>query len=166
MDVNLKSVLSMITRRFGLKRCSLEERLQLQKIVYLLQAGGVRLGYGFGWNKYGPYSQELADDSYAVLSVGPEKYEETKNWSFDKDTEDKLKKIEDFLKDFKGDYKQLELLASVDFMCRIWDVNPESLDNFMEEFRSKKKKTLDGSRIEDEEVKKAIKLQQQLHELN
>lgn len=42
-----------------------DDRLQMQKMVYLLQEEGVNIGhYGFDWYKHGPYSQVLLDDMY------------------------------------------------------------------------------------------------------
>ena len=39
-----------------------EDRLKMQKMVYLLQEEGVNIGhYGFEWYKHGPYSQVLLD---------------------------------------------------------------------------------------------------------
>jgi len=166
MEVNSKSVLSMVTRRFKLKRSAIEERMQLQKIVYLLQAAGIHLGYGFGWNKYGPYSQDLANDAYAVLSVEPDEYEATKTWVFKTSTEKKLKSFEKFLSDFQQNYKMLELVASVDFMNHVWRVSLESIPKFMGEFKVHKKTLLNGDEIADEDVKKAIELQKKLRELN
>lgn len=44
---------------------SFDDRLQMQKMVYLLQEEGVNIGhYGFDWYKHGPYSQVLLDDMY------------------------------------------------------------------------------------------------------
>ena len=42
-----------------------DNRMQMQKAVYLLQAMGVPMGgYGFRWYKHGPYSQDLHDDMF------------------------------------------------------------------------------------------------------
>lgn len=42
-----------------------DDRLKMQKMVYLLQEQGVNIGhYGFDWYKHGPYSQVLLDDMY------------------------------------------------------------------------------------------------------
>ena len=43
-----------------------DDRLRLQKIVYLLWGHGIYLGYGFNWYVHGPYSPKLADDGYAI----------------------------------------------------------------------------------------------------
>ncbi len=44
---------------------SFEDRIRLQKILYILERAGIRLGYSFGWHIRGPYSPHLADDGYA-----------------------------------------------------------------------------------------------------
>ena len=42
-----------------------DQRLEMQKAVYLLQDMGVPIGdYGFIWYQHGPYSQNLQDDMY------------------------------------------------------------------------------------------------------
>lgn len=42
-----------------------DQRLEMQKAVYLLQDMGVPVGdYGFRWYQHGPYSQNLQDDMY------------------------------------------------------------------------------------------------------
>lgn len=42
-----------------------EDRMQMQKGIYLLQNMGVPVGdYGFRWYKHGPYSQSLQDDMF------------------------------------------------------------------------------------------------------
>ena len=42
-----------------------DQRLEMQKAIYLLQDMGVPVGdYGFRWYQHGPYSQSLQDDMY------------------------------------------------------------------------------------------------------
>lgn len=42
-----------------------DQRMEMQKAVYLLQDMGVPVGnYGFRWYRHGPYSQSLQDDMY------------------------------------------------------------------------------------------------------
>lgn len=42
-----------------------DQRMEMQKAIYLLQDMGVPVGdYGFRWYLHGPYSQDLHDDMY------------------------------------------------------------------------------------------------------
>ena len=42
-----------------------DQRMEMQKAVYLLQDMGVPIGdYGFRWYLHGPYSQSLQDDMH------------------------------------------------------------------------------------------------------
>ncbi len=45
---------------------SLDDRVRLQKFVYLLQAHGVYLGYDFSWYTRGPYCSGLAKDGFIL----------------------------------------------------------------------------------------------------
>ena len=48
-----------------------EDRLEMQKTVYLLQNMGISVGdYKFMWYKHGPYSQILQNDILILQSVG------------------------------------------------------------------------------------------------
>lgn len=50
-----------------------DNRMQMQKAVYLLQDLGANVGdYGFRWYQHGPYSQELMDDMYDERHRAPE----------------------------------------------------------------------------------------------
>jgi len=46
-----------------------EKRLVLQKMVYVSQEMGVRLGYGFGWYYHGPYSPGLTKDAFELENL-------------------------------------------------------------------------------------------------
>ncbi len=48
---------------------SFENRLILQKAIYLLQFIGMDLNYDFSWYLYGPYSPELAAEAFAILPI-------------------------------------------------------------------------------------------------
>ena len=66
---DLRLVLSKCLNILDLQRPNMEdfdERLRLQKIVYLLWAYGISLGYGFNWYVRGPYSPKLASDGYTI----------------------------------------------------------------------------------------------------
>jgi uncharacterized protein YwgA len=43
---------------------SLDSRIKLQKLVYILKSEGIEFGYNFTWYIRGPYSSDLADDGF------------------------------------------------------------------------------------------------------
>ena len=49
----------------GFSYSNFDQRMEMQKAIYLLQDMGVPVGdYGFRWYQHGPYSQRLHDDMY------------------------------------------------------------------------------------------------------
>ncbi|KGD19553.1 hypothetical protein DP42_4659 [Burkholderia pseudomallei] len=48
---------------------SLEDRMRLQKAVYLMQAAGANLGYRYSWYLRGPYSTALTQDYFAIAEA-------------------------------------------------------------------------------------------------
>ncbi len=50
---------------------SFEKRMQLQKLMYILQSEGIEFPYQFTWYLRGPYSARLADDGYQFAKYGP-----------------------------------------------------------------------------------------------
>ena len=57
---------------------SLDDRIRLQKAIYLSQEAGVPLGYRFSWYVRGPYSPGLTSDYYS-LEVASNEDSEGKN---------------------------------------------------------------------------------------
>ena len=76
----LKSVFENIFER-PFKAREFSDRLELQKVVYLLQNMGISVGdYRFIWYKHGPYSQTLQND---ILSKTTEYVDEKIEFSTD-----------------------------------------------------------------------------------
>jgi hypothetical protein len=48
---------------------SFDQRLALQKTIYLAQQMGVSLGYQFSWYRRGPYSADLTADAFANIGT-------------------------------------------------------------------------------------------------
>lgn len=97
---------------------SFEDRLILQKAIYLAQAAGVHLGYHYQWYLYGPYSPSLTRDEYAVVTELAQDYDESKGWTLDEHSTATLHNLQRLVGE--GDRskvaRQLELLASVHFL--------------------------------------------------
>jgi uncharacterized protein YwgA len=160
MQVDAKGILYKLASEefFDLKRDTTKDRLKLQKTIYLLQANGLQLGYGFSWYKYGPYSQDLVSDAYAALRAEKYKYErETSSWRF---SESSLKRFEKFKRtcsDILDDAEQLELVASVDFVKQTW--YPEAGDEeLISGFKQRKKELYGRTRITEEMIRKALRI--------
>jgi len=90
-------------------------RLQLQKIVYLLQEAGAELGYHFGWYIHGPYSSSLANDAYP-LSSAPAEIIDTFKSPVDEKAAKKFRSLIDSVPSDKRRADVLELLASVHYV--------------------------------------------------
>ena len=97
---------------------SFEDRLIMQKSVYLAQAAGVNLGYYYHWYLHGPYSPSLTRDEYAIatdISVG---MDESEGWKLDDRSSQRLEEIRGIFTEPERDKlaRKLELLASVHFL--------------------------------------------------
>lgn len=95
-----------------------EDRLILQKAIYLAQAAGVRLGYYFRWYLRGPYCPALTADAYAVASEPAQGSAESGAWHLDDGSAGILARIRPL---FEAETpaeraRQLELLASVHYL--------------------------------------------------
>ena len=154
MDAGI--VLYKLAEELALSRSTTEERLRLQKTIYLLQACGFKIGYGFSWYKYGPYSQELVYDSYRALSAEREKYrQETKELSFSEETGRRLNRFQVTLGAARTDLKQLELLGSVDFVRRTWLSAEATKSEVAAELRRHKTRFYNGEPIADSDIEAA-----------
>ena len=92
-----------------------EQRLEMQKAIYLLQDMGVPVGnYGFRWYYYGPYSQALQDDMYFESSRRSEEITLSKEYM-----EDVLKLKQVIESGYNGKYsvtKWIECIASMHYL--------------------------------------------------
>ena len=162
MEVTAKGILYKIATLFELKRNTTKQRLILQKTIYLLEEYGMQLGYGFGWYKYGPYSQDLVQDAYSVLYAAENYYKtETSEWKFSPESE---KIFGDFKTTFAGvlgDAEMLELVASIHFIKTRWqpDINE---GNVADIFFKHKKFYFNGKKIKEAKIKEAFAISQKL----
>lgn len=112
------ALLAGVLRRIG--RFSLskfQDRLRLQKTVYLLQAFGIYLGYNFNWYLYGPYSPGLTRDAFEVVPV----LDRFSALRFaDEETEKRFNLFVNFLGDKKDDPQWLELVGSLHMLKLVY----------------------------------------------
>lgn len=156
MSVDVKTILYMVAKEFGLNRNNTEDRLKLQKTIYLLQANGLRLGYGFSWYKYGPYSQDLVYDAHTVLGAERDRYEEdTSSLVFNENSRNRFARFKEICSGILDDVEKLELAASVDFVRRTW--YPEATgDELARQLKQHKKQLYHRTWITDQMIGEAV----------
>lgn len=99
----------------GFRYSDFNQRMEMQKAIYLLQNMGVPVGeYGFRWYLHGPYSQSLQDDMY---------YENEKKYKkiiLSKEYAESVKKLRELVdSEKKGRYSVanwVECLASIHYL--------------------------------------------------
>lgn len=92
-----------------------DQRLILQKTVYLLQVFGLFLGYRFNWYLRGPYSIAVARHGYELVDL----FDKLPEASFvDKKAENRFKSYLKFISEYKENAKMLEILASAHFIAK------------------------------------------------
>src|SRR5437870_2018728 len=93
-----------------------DQRLIVQKTIYLLQAFGLYLGYPFSWYIRGPYSSLLSSDAYALAKV----YDKAHTLRFENlESEKRFQYFMNFLGDRLTDSDWLERLASIHFLRHV-----------------------------------------------
>jgi uncharacterized protein YwgA len=93
-----------------------ENRLILQKTVYLAQAAGVHLGYYYQWYLHGPYSPSLTKDAYAMSLELDSGMGDSTGWKLEEQSKQLLVRLRDIFASPKDKARRLELLASVHFL--------------------------------------------------
>ena len=126
-----------------------EDRLILQKAMYLAQAAGVNLGYYYHWYLHGPYSPSLTRDEYAIGFELSQDINDSEGWKLDNESQVRLKKLQNLIP--KGNRPEvrnkLELLASVHFLINRRQVRQNdareiaaTLERFKKDFSEKEVK--------------------------
>jgi hypothetical protein len=97
---------------------SFSDRLVLQKAIYLAQAAGVLLGYGYNWYLRGPYSPSLTRDAFAVVDELRQGVDDSEGSHLDSTSVQRLESLRKLLRGIPQQDlpARLELLASVRFL--------------------------------------------------
>ncbi len=106
-----------------------DDRLIVQKAMYLAQAAGVDHGYFYRWYLRGPYCPAVADDAFAVALEAEQGVDDAQGWELDEASLAKLSGIREWMG--REDLASwLELLASVHFLIdrkKVTDDNPGAI---------------------------------------
>lgn len=157
VSLDEKGLLSMLAREFDFSLASKEEKRRLQTTMYVLNAAGIKTGYGFSeWAFQHIYSTEMIYDIHHIISNSQE-YEKTKEYSFDKKTKQKLIEIKEQFLDPIKEQKQLELLTSTHY---IFNNHYRENSGLFHQFKKNFKKQnphmqILGSKIKTDDLKQA-----------
>jgi uncharacterized protein YwgA len=127
-----------------------DDRLILQKTVYLIQQLGVPLGYSYSWYIRGPYSRDLTADAFAESGSDlPD------GWFLDERQKSTLAAAKPFIDTIKSQpdaARELEKLASVLFVIKTRQANPDDTDSITSRM------TAAGKDFSREEVNDAVRV--------
>ncbi len=115
-QLGTKLTLDALGLQWGLG--TFDERLIVQKSIYLAKAAGRDCGYYFRWYLRGPYSPDLTRDVFSIKAEIDAGLDDSAAWMLDAHSTDQLKRVRRLIP--KGDpdttTRKLELLASVHFL--------------------------------------------------
>lgn len=89
-----------------------DDRLKIQKMVYIIQTFGVYLGYEFSYYIHGPYCSKLAQTGYETSDIYHDVMVSNEDLFQDKNIEKKYKRSIELLKKLDSTNK-LEIAASL-----------------------------------------------------
>ncbi len=97
-----------------------DDRLVLQKAVYLLQAANIHLGYRYRWYLRGPYSTDVASDAFFVVGQSESLNDELQRWVLDDTSRQRIEQLKPLFTTNgpRPVPQRLELLASVLFLLK------------------------------------------------
>jgi uncharacterized protein YwgA len=136
-----------------------DERLILQKSVYLLQAAGIHMGYRFRWYIRGPYSPDMTTGAFGIINEGEFGVKELQGWKLDKESASRARMLQPLLHhagENKTDQaRRLELLASALFLFKTEQAKPNDPEGTSKILR------MNDKHFTTNEVKDAVKELQQ-----
>lgn len=103
-----------------------EDRLKIQKAIYLSQAAGAKLGYSYNWYLNGPYSPSLTEDYYDAQT----RIHELSEYVVSDELASKLAPVRKLLALRPKDVSEVEWLeatASLDYMVRVQGKKPNEV---------------------------------------
>ena len=136
-QIVLKLVLDAVDQALELE--NFEQRLTIQKKVYLTQLTGLDLAYRFGWYLHGPYSRELTSDAFRAkerIDDGEDDYKRETLAPFAKKLTKRAKTIWANKPDGIDEDDWLELLASLHFLKHIAYMGKNAKRNFDEVWKA------------------------------
>lgn len=142
--IDLGTILKSFPKfKFSMK--TFDDRLRLQKFVYLLQSFDVFLGYHYSWYLRGPYCSTLTTCGFALEAIYDKTPEDNKVIFTDSGVRDRFEKFRKFVTHHEMDNDFLEIAASIHLLHKIGNYTDDIII---------KKVTSKQERFTEEQVKK------------
>lgn len=113
---------------FGMK--TFEGRLRLQKIIYMVEAFGVYLGYDFSWYLRGPYCTRLARAGFELEQIMDCIPNDATAQFMRKEAKEKFDRCVAFIRsvmDGPGDLDRIEIAASIHLLAKNASLSKEEI---------------------------------------
>ncbi|MEP0827614.1 MAG: hypothetical protein HRF51_03755 [bacterium] len=114
----------------GFRVMSLEDRIFLQKSIYLLQLLGINLGYRFSWYRLGPYTSDLTTTAFQIQANIDQYIERFAKAALRKEVLESIDKLKHLLNkkpEKIEDHKWFELLSSIHYLKHISTTDPATI---------------------------------------
>ena len=134
--IDLGTVLRHIPE-FEFSMNEFNDRLRLQKIIYLLQAFDVFLGYHYSWYIHGPYCSTLATCGFALEGIYDKIPIDAKAVFTDPNVKARFERFKKFISKREMDADFLEIAASIHLSSKLV---PGAREDVIERVSNKKKK--------------------------
>lgn len=121
----LKALEKSTSYKFTIK--SFEDRLRLQKIVYIAKYFDIDLGYSYNQYIRGPYSPDLARDYYKLYENFGDKLSEDTTKVGNLVENPTFSKFARFIDKYHDDPKMLELIATALMIMDASNITPENI---------------------------------------
>ncbi len=133
----LNTTLTLKALGVPLRMDSFDDRLIVQKALYLAQAAGHDCGHFFRWYLRGPYSPDLTRDAFGIKADVDAKLDDSDQWELDDAAIERLGRAKRLIPGVKTHEKArlLELLASVHFLVDRKQVPSPDPDGLVELLR-------------------------------
>lgn len=105
-------------------------RLRLQKLIYMVEAFGVYLGYDFSWYLRGPYCTSLARTGFELEQIIDRIPDDTKARFLQKDIQKKFDRCLEFIRSIMGgsdDLDKLEIASSIHILAKTTNASKKDI---------------------------------------
>lgn len=122
-----------------------DDRLRLQKFIYLLQSFDVFLGYHYSWYIRGPYCSTLSTCGFALKDIYQKIPNDAKMEFTDPDIRARFKKFKEFISGREMNNDWLEIAASIHLQNRLGNTRKVVIQKVVDKQERFTRKQVEGA---------------------